>query len=119
MEQSAQTSGDVDARLAQWARFTKSRNQRLVWRDTLHALVAPIPAQIAVEHVQMDGKGETITATLSGSGESVGVVREYVGALANGAGLRQPHLTGASADPAFGPDAAKFTVSAQAGKAEK
>ena len=35
----------------------------------------------------MDGKGETITATMSGSGENIGVVREYVGALARGSGI--------------------------------
>jgi Tfp pilus assembly protein PilN len=119
VEQNAQTSGGMDTRLAQWARFTKSCNQRLVWRDALHSLVAPIPPQIAVEHIQLDGKGDAITATLTGTGENIGVVRNYVGALEQGAGLRQAHLTGVSSDAIFGPKAAKFTVSAQAGKAEK
>jgi Tfp pilus assembly protein PilN len=119
VEQNAQTTGDVDARLAQWARFIKSGNQRIVWCDALHSLVAPMPPQIAVEHIQLDGKGDAITATLTGSGENIGVVRDYVGALERGAGLRQAHLAGASLDATFGPEAAKFTVNAQAGKAEK
>ena len=72
-----------------------------------------------MEHIQLDGKGDTITATLSGSGENVGAVRDYVGALERETGLRQAHLTEASSDATFGPEAAKFTVSAQAGKAEK
>ena len=122
LQRDAQTapdgSGDMDARLAQWTRFTKSRAQRLVWRDTLHSLVAPLPPRIAAEHIQLDGKGDAISATLSGSGENIGVVREYVQALERGAVLRQPHLTSASSNPTFGPDAASFLVSAKAGKPE-
>ena len=116
VEQNAQTVGTADTRLAQWARFTKSRNQRLAWRDALHSLTAPIPTQAAVDHIQLDGKGDTITATISGSGENIGVVREYVGALGRDTRLRQAHLTGTSSDLTFGPEAAKFTVSTQAGR---
>lgn len=116
VEQNAETSGHTDIQMAQWARFIKSCNQRVLWRDALHSLTAPIPSQIAVDHIQLDGKGENITATLSGSGENIGAIREYVGALGRDMGLRQAHLTGSSSDLTFGPAAAKFTVSTRAGK---
>ena len=115
----APLSTDIDVRLAQWTRWTKSRGQRQVWRDALHAFIAPVSSEMAVEHIQLDAKGETILASLGGSSENIRVVREYVKALEQGGALRQPHLTGASSDFTFGPTAAKFLVSAQAGKADK
>lgn len=114
--QRATQSGDrTEARIAVWTRFQQSRDSRRLWADALPALASALPAEAALQRVQITGSDGSAQFAAEGTAETMSALRTFLRTLTASPSFAHVRLEETTTNPSAGPHGVNFKISGPMG----
>lgn len=92
MQSMTSTSGEMDARIAQWTQLSQSQQARHAWEAMLPSLAVCLPDDVSLQQVEISHKDKSAQAQLLGSAQTMAGLRTFTAALSRSSIFAHLHL---------------------------